>query len=290
MTEQSALPTRLRLRAARRPRPLGAGIAVALVWVVSVCVLALVVQWLPVAEPQASIGEPRLRPFTDWSLPLGTDAQGRSELSRLLYGARASVAVSLLATAIGLVTGTAVGVLAGYTRGRFDAVIGVVTDAWLAFPGLVLIVAVGAVLGPGTQTLIIGLGAISFPIFVRVSRANTLRFSNREFVQAAHLMGARTGRIVIRELLPNIVPPVLAYGIILMATLITAEASLSFLGLGLQPPTPSWGNMISEGQFELTSSPHLVFVPALILALTVFCLNIIGDAIIRKLNAGDAKI
>lgn len=287
-TPQSPSPTTTRLfgRAARRPRPLGAGVVLAFAWVAAIFLLALIVQWLPVAEPQTSVGAPRLRPFTDWSFPLGTDAQGRSEVSRLLYGARASVAVSFFAMAIGLVTGTTVGVVAGYVRGPFDAIVGVITDGWLAFPGLVLIVAVGAVLGPGQRTLIIGLGAVSFPVFVRVARANTLRFRDREFVQAAHLMGARTGRIVVRELLPNIVPPVMAYAIILMATLITAEASLSFLGLGLQPPTPSWGNMIAEGQYELTTSPHLVFVPAVTLALTVFALNVLGDVLIRRLNGG----
>lgn len=274
----------------RRRRSFPVFAALAFGWVGLLCLLALTVQWLPIAEPQASVAEPRLAPFTDWAHPLGADAQGRDELSRLLYGARSSIGISFLAMAIGLVAGTAVGVLAGYLRGKFDAVVGIFTDAGLAFPGLVLIVGVAAVMGPGTQTLIVGLGAVSFPVFVRVARANTLRFSAREFVHAAHLTGARTIRIIVRELLPNVIPPVLAYAIILMATLITAEASLSFLGLGLQPPTPSWGNMIAEGQYELARYPHLVFVPATVLALTVFSLNVIGDRIIRRLNAGDSKI
>ncbi|WP_083435464.1 ABC transporter permease [Pseudarthrobacter siccitolerans] len=286
-------PALLAGRLARKARPrrsIGAVTAIAFGWVGLLCLLAFVVQWLPVAEPQVSVAEPRLAPFVDWAHPLGADAQGRDELSRLLYGARASIGISFVAMMIGLAAGTAVGVLAGYTRGKFDAFVGVITDAGLAFPGLVLIVGIAAVLGPGMQTLIIGLGAVSFPVFVRVARANTLRFSAREFVHAAHLTGARTGRIITRELLPNVIPPVFAYAIILMATLITAEASLSFLGLGLQPPTPSWGNMIAEGQYELASFPHLVFVPAAILALTVFSLNVIGDVIVRKFNAGDSKI
>lgn len=287
---QTTVPTELLSSKTRPRRSIGVVTVIAIGWVGLLCLLACTVQWLPVPEPQVSVAEPRLAPFIDWAHPLGADAQGRDELSRILYGARASIGISFLAMMIGLVAGTAVGVIAGYTRGKLDAFVGVITDAGLAFPGLVLIVGVAAVLGPGTHTLIIGLGAVSFPVFIRVARANTLRFSAREFVHAAHLTGARTGRIITRELLPNVLPPVFAYAVILMATLITAEASLSFLGLGLQPPTPSWGNMIAEGQYELASFPHLVFVPATILALTVFSLNVLGDLVVRKLNAGESKV
>ena len=259
-------------------------------WIAGVIVLAAFAHLLPLANPEDAVADARIAPFQNWSEPLGTDGYGRSVLSRLAYGARASLTVGLLAVAVGLVLGAAVGLAAGYRRGKLDLVVGILTDSMLAFPGLVLLIGVAAIMGPGIRTLVLGLGFIAFPVFIRMARANTLRYADREFVQAARLLGSSSMRIVVREILPNVVPPLIAYAVIVMATLISAEASLSFLGLGIRPPTASWGSMISDGQYELSSSPFLLAVPATTLAITVFAFNIVGDWSRRKLDIGQAKV
>lgn len=262
----------------------------AVIWLIVVIGCALTAQWLPIPDPDIAVGAARMPPFTDWSQPLGTDGLGRSILSRSIYGAQASLAVGLFSVIVGMLVGGALGLIAGYFRGKLDAVIGTLADAMLAFPGLILILAIAAVLGPGTGTVVLGLGLISLPTFLRITRANTMRYEGREFVQAARLIGARSGRVIVKEVIPNILPPLVAYAVIVMATLITTEAALSFLGLGLRPPTPSWGSAIADGRFDLADAPFLVFIPAAILTLTVFSFNLVGDRIRSLLDSSQAKI
>lgn len=253
----------------------------AVAWVALVVLAAVFADLLPLSEsrdPAAALGTgSRLRPDVLSEHPLGTDKLGLDMLGGVIYGARVSLQVGLLAVGVGTAVGGLIGIVAGHFRGRLDAAIGALTDSLLAFPPLILLLAVMSVLTANVLNISLALALLTVPTYVRLARANTLAFTQREFVLAARALGARHRRIILRELLPNVARPVLSYSFIIVAVIIVAEASLSFLGVGIQRPTPTWGNMIAAGQTELERNPHLVFVPGAVLFLTVFALNQIGD-------------
>ncbi|WP_280401543.1 ABC transporter permease [Nocardia carnea] len=260
----------------RKPRSILVYLSYA--WLFVMIGAAIFADLLPLASYSIPVGPPR-RPPQLGSLDLlaGTDNLGRSLLSRCVYGAQVSLLVGTVATLIGSAIGASIGMLGGYFQKRTDAGIRLFSDTMLAFPPLILLMALTAVFAPGLSTLMAGLSLIIIPSFIRLARANTLTWTAREFVLAARNMGAGHGRILGREILPNVLPPLLAYLPVVMAALIVAEGSLSFLGLGIPPPTPSWGGMISDGKDSLASAPHLVFVPAAVIFCTVFALNQAGD-------------
>jgi peptide/nickel transport system permease protein len=210
---------------------------------------------------------------------LGTDGLGRDELARLLHGARTSLTVGLFAPIIGLSIGGTLGILAGYFRGRFETVVVGGMDVLLAFPPLVFALAVVAYLGQSVFNLTCILGVLGIPAFMRVARAATLSLAEREFVVAARALGASHARILLHELLPNVVLPLLAFFLLGVAVTIVVEGALSFLGLGVPPPSPSWGSMIAEGRESLEIAPRLAFIPAATLFLTVLSFNLIGDTL-----------
>jgi len=250
-------------------------------WLSLVVLAAIFADLLPLAEARntaKTLTEPsRLRPDLFSGHPLGTDSQALDILGGVIYGARVSLQVSLLAVTIGTIVGGLVGVASGYFGGRFDGVVGVVTDSMLAFPPVIFLLAIVAAVKPSVLTIALALSLLGIPTYIRLARANTLSLAQREFVQSARAMGAKPWRIITRELVPNVLRPLLSFSFIIIAVLIVAEASLSFLGVGIQRPTPTWGNMIAAGQSELERSPHLVFVPGTVMFLTVFCLNRVGD-------------
>ena len=210
---------------------------------------------------------------------LGTDTLGRDIVSRLAYGARVSLAVGLIAPGIGLVLGGILGMFAGFYRGRLGAIIVGTMDAILAFPGLVLLLAITFYLGASVQNLIIALGILTVPAFCRVARANTLTFAEREFIQAARALGENEMSILIREILPNVIMPMIVYALLVVAFMIVIEGALSFLGLGVPSPTPSWGGMIAEGREVLEETPHVSMIPSFVMFLTVLSFNLIGDSL-----------
>lgn len=232
-------------------------------------------------------GETWKSPYTYW---LGTDSMGRDILSRSIYGARISLSIGLIAPLIGILTGGFLGCLAGFYRGPLDSLIVAGMDIILAFPGLLLLLAVSFYVGSSLQNLILSLGFLSIPAFCRVARAGTLALSNLEFVQAARLTGAGNLVILIREIIPNVVIPVTVYGLLVVAFMIMAEGSLSFLGLGVSAPTPSWGRMIAEGRDVLDESPHVSMIPAAIMILTVISFNFIGDSLRNYFDHGRRQI
>ncbi|MBX6388056.1 MAG: ABC transporter permease [Frankia sp.] len=247
-------------------------------WLVLIIVLAAIASLLPLAKYSIPVDAPRIGPFGgDFDTVLGTDNQGRSILSRIVFGARVSLLVGAVASLAGALVGTALGMIAGYFLGRIDALIRLLTDALLAFPPLLLLLALSSILTPSVKTLIIGLALLVVPTFTRLARANTISWSSRDFIMAARNMGARRRRILLREILPNLLPGLGAYLPIVMAAMIVAEGSLSFLGMGIPPPTPSWGGMIADGKDAVADHPHMVMVPAVFIFLTVFALNQAGD-------------
>lgn len=238
-------------------------------------------------EP-GTLGRFRLRPGFRFDEPLGTDGLGRSLLSRVIYGLRISLLLALCAVALAMLFGVLFGVAAGYLRGWVERVFDLVTDTLLAFPPLMFLLALAAALRPGLRTIIIGLMFLAFPTQARVARANTLTFANREFITAARALGAKPSRIIMREIIPNVALPVLSVSFLSMAGLMVAEGSLSFLGVGVPPPRPTLGAMIADGRTNLSTAPHLVFVPGVVMLLTVYSLNTVGDRARAVLGLKDA--
>jgi len=261
---------------ARRVRRLGPLFWVAFGWMVVVFAVALLADVLPLPSPTDMDMLERRAPISaeHW---LGTDGLGRDELARLVYGARISLVVGLCAPMIGLGVGGALGMLAGYFRGRFETWVVGSMDVLLAFPPLILALAVTAYLGQSILNLTLILGVLGIPAFMRVARAATLTLARREFVIAAQALGATHLRILLRELLPNVLLPLAAFFLLGVALTIVAEGALSFLGLGVPPPISSWGSMIGEGRESLDVAPLLAFLPAIAMFLTVLSFNLVGD-------------
>jgi peptide/nickel transport system permease protein len=260
----------------QKARRLGPLFWMALGWMIFVFAVAILADVLPLPSPTDMDMLERRASFSmlHW---LGTDGLGRDELSRLIYGARISLVVGLCAPVIGLTIGGALGMLAGYFRGRFETLVVGSMDVLLAFPPLILALAVTAYLGQSLLNLTCILGVLGIPAFMRVARASTLSLARREFVIAAQALGATHTRILLRELLPNVLLPLLAFFLLGVAVTIVVEGALSFLGLGVPPPISSWGSMIGEGRESLDVAPRLAFMPAIAMFLTVLSFNLIGD-------------
>ncbi|HTU84805.1 MAG TPA: ABC transporter permease [Solirubrobacteraceae bacterium] len=261
------------------------------IWVPAFLVLAILFLCFlwpiigPVPSPTGgSILNSNLPSFSPGHL-LGTDATGNDEWSRLLYGGRASLEISMAVTAIGLLVGGLLGAFAGYVGGWRDSVIMRVLDVLIAFPALVLAVAIAERLGPGEVHTIWALSFFSVPALARIARAATLRVREQNYIVAAGLSGSRHWRTLLRHIMPNILPELMTFALLGMGIVIVLEGALSFLGLGIQPPTPSWGNMIASGQGLLSAEPKFVLLPSAALFITVVCFNLLGEGLRARWSA-----
>jgi len=216
--------------------------------------------------------------------PLGTDKLGRDILSRTIYGGRISLLTGVATVLISLAIGVAAGSLSGYLGGWLDLLLMRLVDILMAFPGILLAIALTAVLGPGLNHVILALCLIGWTGYARLVRGEILSLREREFVQAARGLGAAPRRIIFLHLIPNLLPPLLIQATFGLAAAIVAEGSLSFLGLGVEPPTPSWGSMLNDGRQFLLVAPHLTTYPGLALMFTVLALNIVGDTLQERLQ------
>jgi peptide/nickel transport system permease protein len=259
----------------------------------SLVILALMTAiFAPVLAPQdptSQLLEERLDPPSRGH-PLGQDELGRDVLSRLIYGARVSVSVGLTVVLLAGFVGTLIGAVSGFAGGRVDAALMRLTDTFLAFPGILLAIALVAVLGPALKHVVLALVSIGWVGYARLVRAQVLQIREQEFVLAAKAAGVPSGRVLIRHILPNVLPTLMVQASLGMAGAILAEASLSFLGLGIQPPTPSWGAMINAGRAHLLDAPHLALFPGLAILMTVMGLNFLGDALVDYLDPRQQRL
>ena len=210
---------------------------------------------------------------------LGTDDVGRDVLSRIIYGTRISLQVSLFSTVIGLLAGVVIGLISGYFEGIVDTLMMRLTDIFLAFPLLLLAIALVAALGPNENSAFIALGIVTWPYVARLARGQALLLKNLEYIVASRALGAKTGRILFVHMLPNMLTPLIVYATLNIANIILAESALSFLGLGAQPPTPSWGSMLADTRSFLLSAPWLPTYPGIAIFLASLGFNLLGDGL-----------
>jgi peptide/nickel transport system permease protein len=230
-------------------------------------------------DPVFGTDEQALLAAPAWDHPLGTDRFGRDVLSRLIYGARISLEVGLIAVSISLVAGTTIGICAGYFGGWTDSVLSRLNDVLLSFPDILLALAVMAVLGASMENLMLAIGIVYTPIFARLARGAALQVKENEYVQAARALGADRRRILVRHVLPNIAAPLIVQTTLSLAFAILAEAALSFLGLGVEPDAPSWGIMLRDGKDRMELAWWVAVFPGLAISVVVLAFNVVGDAL-----------
>ena len=235
-------------------------------------------------DPLASASVERLSPIGTPGHVLGTDEQGRDILSRLIWGGRASLLVGILPTVTAGVVALGLGLLAGYLGGAVDHVIMRALDVFFAFPLVLLAIAIVGVIGPGMGNQMFALAVVLVPYSTRVVRTATLSVKPLEFVEAARALGASGGRLIARHLLPNVLPPLLVYTSTLVGMMIVASAGLSFLGLGVQPPTPDWGVMVGNGRLVLYRAAHVATIPGIVIVVAALAFNFVGDGLREALD------
>jgi len=259
------------------------GLLIGAVVLVILTIIAILAPWIAPHDPYAQSLMTRMEPPVfmggTWEHPLGTDHLGRDYLSRLIYGAQISLLIGAVAALISGVIGTAMGVAAGYFGGKVDAVVTFLINVRLAMPVVLVALAVVAILGGSLQVVIGVLGLLLWDRFAVVMRASTMQVRRREYVAAAQVIGASTPRILLSEIMPNIANNLIVVVTLEMAHAILLEAALSFLGLGVQPPTPSWGLMVSEGKNMMLFEPWLVLIPGAVLFVLVLAINLMGDGL-----------
>jgi peptide/nickel transport system permease protein len=267
-------PARQALRHLLKRKGAVFGLAVIAIFVLLAILAALVSPYDPVAQSWTTV---RQAPSAaHW---FGTDEVGRDVLTRVLYGARASLLAGVISIGIALSVGVPVGLIAGYLGGPIDMLLSRFTDAMLACPFLILAIALAAFLGPSLGNAMIAIGVSATPIFVRLTRGQVMSVKVEDYVEAARALGNRPRRIALVHILPNILPALLVQATLSIASAIIAEASLSFLGLGQQPPAPSWGSMLNSAQRFLTQAPWMALWPGLAIFLTVLSFNLLGDGL-----------
>jgi peptide/nickel transport system permease protein len=268
---------------------LGFGTWLSIGWLLLVVFGAVFAALLPIAGPNAvDIGATAQGPSIHHLL--GTDELGRDIFSRLIYGARTSLIVGLFSVVVGVAVGGLLGVLAGYFRGRADAVVSLLVNVMLAFPALIFALAAAAFLGPSLVNVVGIIAILSIAPYARFIRGIAWGAVQREYVTAARMLGYRSGRILLREVLPNIMPAMLSFAFVSMGIAIAVEGALSFLGLSVRPPTPTWGNMIAEGGSYLTVVPLLSVWPALCLLATILALNVVGELLRRRFDVREGGL
>ena len=286
VAEEEADPTRKRL---------GPLFWICVGWIVLVAVMATIANLLPLPNPNLGNYNSVQNAGPGWGHLLGTDDLYRDIFSRLVYGARVSLVVGFGGALIGLLAGGIPAMISAYRRGRIDTALNTGSYVVLAFPAIVAVIAIVSFWGKSLFKITLVIGLFAAPLIFRVVRASTLSYATRDFVLAAKALGASDTRILTREILPNIMPTIVSFGLIAVATIIVLEGSLAFLGLSVSPPTPSWGNMLNEGSSLLTgakgqTNPWLVIFPASAMFLLLISLNVVADKLRAYFDVSEIKL
>jgi peptide/nickel transport system permease protein len=276
----------------QRRRRFGAGFWLPAAWITLVALAALLANVLPLKDPlRTDYANIAVGPGTGGHL-LGTDEIGRDILARLVFGARVSLTVGIVAVVVGMVIGGLIGLVAGYYRGRVETLLMGLVDVMLAFPALVLVIAITVFLGQSLRNVTVAVAAVAIPAFARVTRGATLSCAQRDYVTAARGMGATNRRVLFRDVVPNVLLPVAAFALVVVGVAIIAEGGLAFLGLSVPPPHPSWGSMIYGAKNKLAdgSAPFISLIPAGVMFLTVLSFNLVGDHLRTFLNVREGSL
>jgi len=239
---------------------------------------AIFAPWIAPYDPIAQDITRRREP-PSWEHPFGLDEVGRDLLSRVIYGARVSLYVGVASVSLAIIAGTLIGAVSGYAGGWIDNVIMRIMDIMLAFPSLLLAIAIVAILGPGLLNMLYAIAFVSIPAYARIVRASVLAAKEMDYTLAARAIGCSSSRILFRHIMPNCLTPIIVQGTLGIATAILDAAGLSFLGLGAQPPTPEWGAMLGQGRGSVFTAPHVVIFPGLAIMLSVLGFNLLGDGL-----------
>ncbi len=282
-------------------KPLGFAAWLSIAWMAGIIFAAVFAGLLPINEPNVQVTDtPQLAPFQDMSIPLGADSNGRDVLSRAIYGARVSLEIGFASVIAAFVIGGLLGLFAGYFRNWIGKLLAGFFDILLAIPALVLVLALVAVLKgsptnpdaalPGEVILIIAIGLVSIPLIARITRANTMAWSQREFVTAARAQGAGSFRILFREILPNVLPAMGYIALLGIGIAIVAEGAAALFGASVNPPTSTWGVMINDERGQMEEAPFLIFVPILFIFFTVMALNFLGDVVRDRFDVRESAL
>lgn len=248
-------------------------------FVLFLVLIAIFAPWLVPFDPENFFDYDRINEGPSTLHWMGVDSLGRDIFSRIIMGTRISLAAGFISVALGAAVGTILGLLAGYYEGWTDRLVMRIADVLLAFPGILLAIGVIAVLGPSMINVIIAVAVFSIPAFARLVRGNTLALKNMTYVEAARSLGASDFSIIFKHILPGTISPIVVYGTMRIGTSIITAASLSFIGLGAQPPTPEWGAMLNEARADIALAPHIALFPSLAIFFTVLAFNLLGDGL-----------
>jgi peptide/nickel transport system permease protein len=262
-----------RARLLRRPVAVGA-----LVVVVAIVIAAGLAPWVAPYPPNETNFN-LLFAHSSWAHPLGTDQLGRDELSRIIWGARASMQIGFFATLLSMLVAVPLGIAAGYHGGWFDMTVARASDVMLAFPSIILAIGLAAILGPSLRNAMLAIGLAGIPHFIRFARGETLVLREQAYIKSAIVSGAGATTVIFRHILPNMRSMLIVQGAMHIPVAVLSEATLSFLGLGVRPPNPSWGVMLSEGQAYLAQTPRLVLWPGLAIMVAALSFNLLGDGL-----------
>jgi peptide/nickel transport system permease protein len=274
----------------KQKRRFGVFFWLAVGWLVLLVFLAVFAPVLPFVEDPNAFFPDAFRTTPSAEHWFGGDAIGRDLFARVVYGGRVSLTVGVASIAIGMFVGGTLGLIAGYFRSITDTVITSVANILLAFPPLILALALVSFMGQNVRNVIAALAIISIPSLTRITRAATLTCSQREFVMASRTLGASHWRVITREVLPNVIPPMAAFALLAIAIAIVAEGALSFLGLSVEAPTPSWGGIINEGRDILDEAPHVALIPCAVMFVTLLALNYVGDKLQQAWNVREIRL
>lgn len=262
----------------------------AVTWLVLIVVLAVFNTALPFVDDPDERDADLIKAGPSWSHWFGNATFGQDVFSRVVVGGRISLFVAGVVTAVGIGVGGGLGLLAGYLRGWVDSVVRLVITVTLSVPALLLVIFIVAVRDQSLFNVILAVSLLAIPALARIVRASTLQVAERDYVKAAEVVGARKASILIREVLPNVMPTLVSFAFLTTGIVLVAESTLSFLGLSVEAPTITWGSIIAEGRITFQDTPHMVFLPALVLFLTVLSLNFVGDHLLKRFDIRESAI